>query len=150
MQLITFFNWSRRKDGSTTRFRVMKKKWLILTLLAMAVAYVPLLISNKAAGGSYSEIDTLATVLGFTSSLLMIFAFKEYVFFQLVNSFIAFFLYAVMLPLHPEQICYFIYNIYATVCIMRGVLNINIIYERQMAEDKAATKPHSLSDTASA
>ena len=135
IQIATFIMWSRKKSGLSTRFKTLSRPWLFAILGIMAVAYVPLLISNKAAGGSYIELDTAGAVVAFASSALMLFAFSNYIYFQITGCFISMLLYIFMLRDTPEQLCYLIYNIYSTICCIRGALNISIIKKKQVLED---------------
>lgn len=135
LQLATFISWSRRKSGNTTRFRTLSSKWLIIVIAITIISYFPILISSKAAGGNYVELDSAVTALGFTATILMLLRFSEYVKFQIAGLVFSILLFTLMVISSPEQLTYLIYNVYATICCVQAAMNISIIKKRQTEED---------------
>ena len=131
MQMITFILWTRRKDGKTTKFRMMKPLHRIILILALVCAYIPALKINMRLGATLAPIDTYIFVSSFVTTGLMVFAFCEYYVFSLIGCFASILLNVLMLKDSPDRLCYLIYTIYSTVCIIRGVVSAFKIYKRQ-------------------
>ena len=132
-QLIAFFRWTKRKDGATTHFRVMGWRARLLFVATLAVLYVPYLFLNRALGTQYLFLDTAASLFSLSATFLMMMAFWEYTLVASTSFFTQTTMYILMLTTLPEQLPYAIYMSYATLCNLRGAVNVRLIFNRQSA-----------------
>ena len=139
-QIATFILWTKRRDGATTKFRSMSKKWKILGIIGLVVIYIPLLIMNINAGAALAPIDTAVSILGIVVTVLAMFAFVEYTYLSIIHSFLVLLLYVLMLGESPELTCYVVSTIYSITCIVRCALNVHKIYKKQQLENVADQK----------
>jgi len=131
VQIATFIRWSRHKYKSTTEFRSMKLRQWLLLVGGFAVCFGGLWIILSVSGSSYRLLDNSLTLVGLFSSVLTLFAFKEYTFFMLGSGTVNILLNANMMAEYPAQITYLIYSIYSMVCIVRQFFFVNRLFREQ-------------------
>ena len=135
-QLFAFLRWTKRKDGATTHFRVMGWRGRLLFLCALAAVYVPYLLLNRALGTQHLYLDTAASLLSLSATFLMLPAFWEYTLVASASFLTQTLMYILMLASLPEQLPFAIYMGYATLCNLRGAVNVRLIFNRQSAIQK--------------
>lgn len=130
-QIATFIRWSRHKYKHTTEFRRMKLwQWLLL-IAVFALCFAGLWILLSATGSSYRLLDNSLTLVGLFTSVLTLFAFKEYTFFMLGSGTVNILLNASMMAEYPAQITYLIYSVYSMFCIVRQFFFVNRLFREQ-------------------
>lgn len=72
--------------------------------------------------------------MGMLSTVLAMLSFKEYYYFQLASLCISTTVFIVMMPQHPEQLTYLIYNCYAAVCSLKAGYNMKRLYREQQSK----------------
>ncbi|MBR2930084.1 MAG: nicotinamide mononucleotide transporter [Clostridia bacterium] len=132
-QLVTFVRWSKNKYKSSTKFRRLSKKQLIIVICAVAVAFVLLYLALTAANSSYRFLDNAITIAGLLSSTLTLLSFIEYSWLAPILCVLDWSLGLSMALDDPSRITYLIYSTYSFICIVRQFFSVMRIYKEQKA-----------------
>ncbi len=140
LQLVTFFNWSKRKYGESVRFKKMTSKGLLLTLSGFAVAWVGMYVVMSALGSSYMLLDNTITLFGILITVLTMLAYVEYTYLMIPSCLINVVLYVVMLRDAPEQATYLVFSIYSLICNTIAFVHARKLY-REQCQNSAVPLP---------
>ena len=116
IQIVTFIRWSRKPWGHSTVFRKLSAKQRIITGAVLAGLLVGLGFVLPRLGGEHTFLDSAVTLLGILTSVLTMLSYQEYALLMVAGGVLSTALYVAMLPEHPEQATYLIFNLYSLVC----------------------------------
>lgn len=131
IQMITFWQWSKRSYKQSTEFRTLKPIQWLLGSIGFAVCFLLVQFVLKTANSNYPTLDNLGTIVGLTVSLLSLLSFREYSWLMLVTGVINLILYAVMTADNPAQITYLIYAVHSMICIIGQFSSVRRLYAEQ-------------------
>lgn len=135
MQIVTFFNWKKRSDKNTMKFKKMKPWQLLLCIAAYAVSWVGFYFVLKWLGSDYAVLDNTVTLFGVFTSILTAFAFIEYAYMNLFGAALNLVLYIRLIPDNHEQVTYLIYGIYCLICVFMHFRKACRMWKNQNAEN---------------
>ena len=133
MQIITFFNWKKKTEKETVKFRKMKIWQYAFCAGLFAVIWVALYFILKHFGSDYAVLDNTVTLFGIFTSVLTALTFIEYSYMTLFGAILNVFLYIQVIPAHHEQITYLIYSIYSLVCVSLHFARVTKMWKKQNA-----------------
>lgn len=131
IQLVSFVNWSKNRQGQTTTLKKMAPKIFVIMCIALFVLEIPLYWLMMSVNGSYVLLDSLAFLTSTAQSVLTMLRYKEYTLFMLIACTINVLMYLVMSFQTPEQITYLIYGIYTLYCAILACRNAQKLYIQQ-------------------
>ena len=131
IQMITFWQWSKRAYKQSTEFRTLKPIQWLLGSIGFAVCFLLVQLVLKTANSNYPALDNLGTIVGLTVSLLSLLSFREYSWLMLVTGVINLILYTVMTADNPAQITYLIYAVHSMICIIGQFFSVRRLYAEQ-------------------
>lgn len=131
IQMITFWQWSKRSYKQSTEFRTLKPIQWLLGSIGFAVCFLLVQFVLKTANSNYPTLDNLGTIVGLTVSLLSLLSFREYSWLMLVTGVINLILYTVMTADNPAQITYLIYAVHSMICIIGQFFSVRRLYAEQ-------------------
>jgi len=138
IQLITFIRWRKNSYQDSTQFRKMTGKGrIILTAVSLGV-WSGMCVLLYAMNSAYMLLDNSVTLLSTLVAVLTLFAYVEYAWLMLPNVAVNLLLYIVMVLDDPAQIPYLIFNIYSTICSIKGFISVRRLYAEQQEEKKKA------------
>ena len=141
IQIVTFIRWSRKPWGHSTVFRVLTVKQRIAAGAVFAGLLAGLGFALPYLGGEHTFLDSAVTLLGILTSVLMMLSYKEYPLLMVVGGVLSSALYISMLPEHPEQATYLIFNLYSLVCCTLASVRIRKLYAEQQQKQASGTLP---------
>ncbi len=133
MQIITFFNWKKKTEKETVKFRRMNKGQSVFCIAMFAVIWVGLYFTLKHFGSDYAVLDNTVTLFGAFTSVLTALTFIEYAYMTLFGAILNVFLYIQVIPAHHEQVTYLIYSIYSLVCVSLHFARVLRIWKNQQS-----------------
>lgn len=131
IQIVTFIRWSRKPWGQSTVFRALTVKQRIVTGAVFAGLLVGLGLALPLLGGEHTFLDSAVTLLGILTSLLTMLSYKEYALLMVAGGVLSSVLYVSMIPNHPEQTTYLIFNLYSLTCCTLAFFRIRKLYAEQ-------------------
>lgn len=131
MQIITFFNWKKKSDKETMKFRRMKSRQIITCVVSFVVSWIGLYFVLKYLGSDYAVLDNTVTLLGIFASVIVAFAYIEYAWLNLFVAIINLVLYIRIIPDNPEQVTYLIYGIYSLICVSMHFKKARQMWKKQ-------------------
>lgn len=134
MQLMTFINWRKRPYGKSTILRKLSAKQRIFGAIALVTLWFALTAIVNALGGSYGGLDSAVSLIGVVGTMLSMFAFIEYSYFNMATNFLSVILYINMLGAMPEQSTYLVSSAFGLVCNARAFLIAHRLYKKQQEE----------------
>ena len=137
IQIVTFIRWSRKPWGQSTVFRKLTAKQRIVTGTVFAGLLVVLGFMLPRLGGEHTFLDSAITLLGILTSVLTMLSYKEYALLMVAGGVLSSALYVAMLPEHPEQATYLIFNLYSLVCCTLASFRIRKLYAEQQRKQTA-------------
>ncbi len=135
MQLMTFINWRKRPYGKSTILRKLSAKQRILGAVGLVILWFALTATVNALGGSYGGLDSAVSLIGVVGTLLSMFAFIEYSYFNMGANILSIILYINMLGAMPEQSTYLVSSAFGLVCNARAFLIAHRLYKKQQEEN---------------
>lgn len=132
-QLVTFVNWTRRRDGQSVRFRSMNAKGRLLTAGLFVLCWVIMYAVMSYLGSSYMLFDNTVTLFGILITVLTMLAYIEYTWLMIPNCVCSLCLYIAMIGESPEQITYLIYAVYSLICNVMAFGRARRLYAIQRA-----------------
>ena len=136
IQIVTFVRWSRKPWGQSTVFRKLSAKQRIVTIAVFAVSLAGLGFLLPRLGGEHSFLDSAVTLLGIITSVLTMLSYKEYALLMAVGCGVSTALYVSMLPEHPEQTTYLVFNLYSLICCTLAFFRMRKLYREQQQENR--------------
>ena len=137
IQIVTFIRWSRKPWGNSTVFRKLTAKQRIVTGAVFTGLLVGMGFILPRLGGEHTFLDSAVTLLGILTSVLTMLSYKEYALLMVAGGVLSSALYVVMLPEHPEQATYLIFNLYSLVCCTLASFRIGKLYAEQQRKQAA-------------
>ncbi|MBQ4516690.1 MAG: nicotinamide mononucleotide transporter [Clostridia bacterium] len=134
MQLMTFINWRKRPYGKSTILRKLSAKQRIFGAIALVTLWFALTAIVNALGGSYGGLDSAVSLIGVVGTMLSMFAFIEYSYFNMATNLLSVILYINMLGAMPEQSTYLVSSAFGLVCNARAFLIAHRLYKKQQEE----------------
>ncbi len=132
IQLVTFFLWRKNAWKGSTIFRKMKGKTRLVLAVGFVAAVALVQFVLMQLNSDYAFLDSACTMLGMACTLLTMFAYIEYTWLMIINSFINVVLYGVMAATAPQQgITYLIYASYLLICQVVAFFEVRKIYKQQ-------------------
>ncbi len=136
MQVITFIRWNKKAYKNSTIFKRLTKKQWVCVVGIFVLAWIAMYMIFSLLNSPYLILDNTSTLIGIFSTVLCMLSYVEYTAFQMTGLVIAFVLYITIIPSHPGQITYLVYNMYAMFCVVRGFLRMRELYNEQQALNK--------------
>ena len=140
IQIVTFIRWSRKPWGQSTVFRELTAKQRIVIGAVFAGLLVGLGIMLPRLGGEHTFLDSAVTLLGILTSVLTMLSYKEYALLMVAGGVFSSALYIAMLPEHPEQATYLIFNLYSLICCTLASFRIRKLYLEQQQKNASAVE----------
>ena len=139
LQLVTFWNWSKRPYGESVILKKMSGKQRLLVGTGFAICWVGLFVALRIMGSSYQLWDNTTTLLGILTTILTMLAYVEYAPLMIVGCICGTGLYINMIFDSPEQVTYLIYSLYTLICCIKGYRRAGALYreQNQKKEEKA-------------
>ena len=133
MQIITFFNWKKKTEKETVKFRRMSKGQSALCIVLFVLIWIALYFTLKHFGSDYAVLDNTVTLFGAFTSVMTALTFIEYAYMTLFGSVLNVFLNIQVIPAHHEQVTYLIYSIYSLICVSMHVAKVSRMWKNQNA-----------------
>ncbi len=134
LQLMTFFRWRKRPYKSSTILKKMSARTRLIVFSACALAFLALYFILNLFGSAYMFLDNFLTLLGVVITLLTLYAYVEYAYLAVLNTFLNIILYAQMMHAFPEQITFLIFYVYSFICSVKAFLHVHRLYREQNAK----------------
>ena len=131
LQLVTFWNWSKRPYGESVILKKMSRKQRLLVGGGFALCWLGLFVALRIMGSSYQLWDNTTTLLGILTTVLTMLAYVEYAPLMIVGCVCSIGLYITMIFDTPEQVTYLIYGIYTLICCIKGFRRAMALYKEQ-------------------
>lgn len=136
LQLVTFWNWSKRRYGESVVLKKMSGKQRGWAAAGFLACWVALFVILQIMGSSYQLWDNTITLLGILTTVLTMLAYVEYAPLMIVGCICSIGLYINMIADTPEQVTYLIYGIYTLICCVKGFKRARELYKEQNEERK--------------
>ncbi|MBQ6990326.1 MAG: nicotinamide mononucleotide transporter [Clostridia bacterium] len=140
LQLVTFWNWSKRPYGESVILKKMTAKQRTVVSAAFLLCWVGLFIILQIMGSSYQLWDNTITLLGILTTVLNMLAYVEYAPLMILGCICNIGLYIAMIVDTPEQVTYLIYGIYTLICSVKGLRRAIALYKEQNEPGKEERK----------
>ena len=131
VQMITFINWQRHAYKESVVFKSMSIKLRIAAAGIFALVWAGVFAATYYAKSEFAFLDTTATLLGITVSLLTALAYIEYSYLWLVSCGISLLL-SLQITLKDRANIMFlvssVYNFYSVIC---AFINVRKLYSQQ-------------------
>lgn len=131
IQLVSFINWSKNRQGQNTTLKRMTPKQRIVLCIILVAVEIPLYWLMMRINGSYALLDSLVFLTSTAQSCLTMFRYKEYTILMLIACTTNVLLYLFMSFQTPEQITYLIYGIYTLYCAVLAYRNAAQLFIQQ-------------------
>lgn len=138
LQLLSFLNWKRKADGTSTRLLRMPLRLRMLLgggvaalILGLCVIYLALFDYENGWALAMMILDNTVSVVGIAATALMLLRFVEYAPLQITGLICSLTIYFIKLPTEPEQITFIIYSVYAMICASMAIRNMRKRYLAQ-------------------
>lgn len=134
IQLVTFWQWSRRSYKHSTEFKRMRPIHWILGGVGFAVCFALVQFVLRSASSQYPTLDNLITLVGFAVSLLSILSYREYSWLMLLTCLLNLTLFLVMTLDDPAQSTYLVYAVNSMICVIMQFFSVQKLYAEQRRE----------------
>ena len=138
IQLVTFWQWSRRSYKHSTEFKRMHPIHWILGGAAFALCFVLLQFVLRSAEGSYPTLDNLVALVGLLVSLMSMLSYREYSWLMLLSCALNLTLFFVMTLDDPAQSTYLVYAVNSMICVVMQFFSVQKLYAEQKKEKEVA------------
>lgn len=137
LQIITFINWSKRKNGKTVNLKSMTVKGRILTTLAFLGCWVIMYIVMSKLGSSYMMFDNTITLFGILITILTMLAYVEYTYLMIPNVIISICMYVKMIADGTyEQTTFLFSSCFSLICNILAFITARKAFKKQQTKNK--------------
>ena len=127
-QIVTFILWQRKTKGNVTKLRKLNIPAIIGISAAFALSWVVMFFwfpHDKTASTFTVVMDTTTTLLGFVTTILTLFRFREYIVTQIIATPLTLAMHVmIMVNGNMANITYVIYTVYTVICLVMALVRI--------------------------